>query len=505
MATAISTTRTLWRAGCRRGLVSRSRSARLLATAATEKREGDISDAFASLSGKGFSPLDPRFAAVKQQLVAGHEDALQASWFRLLELLQEETALIAEQGSKAIPEVDYQDITSPSADFRAVHRKRGVAVIRNVIPDDEVLAMKDELRAYIAANPHTKAFPPENPQVFELYWSPAQIKARSHPNLLKAQQFLMKFWHSKDPNALVSTRHPAIYADRLRMRLPGDARFALGPHVDGGSCERWEETGYGRGKVYADIWRGDWESYDPWESSCRLPVVSDLYRGVGACSMFRMFQGWLSMSTTGPFQGTLLVNPLLRHSTAYFLLRPFFSSRNTNPESADYLAPSNWPLDLSSTNSWLHGASQGHGQELRPELHPHLKLEETMIHMPEVHPGDYVSWHCDTIHAVDKVHSGFSDSSVMYIPTCPLTVNNAEYLARQRRAFLDGAPSPDFGGGLGESQHIGRMGVEDVRRVDEGAGMRGMGLREFDDGEEGLSHGEREVVARANKILGFYD
>ena len=75
----------------------------------------------------------------------------------------------------------------------------------------------------------TKAFPKEAPQVFELYWSPAQIKARSHPNLIKAQRFLMEFWHSKNEQALISSSHPTIYADRLRMRLPGDARFALGP------------------------------------------------------------------------------------------------------------------------------------------------------------------------------------------------------------------------------------------------------------------------------------
>jgi hypothetical protein len=193
-----------------------------------------------------------------------------------------------------IPEIDFKDIDNASPEFRSEHKKRGVAVIRNVIPQEEVLAMKDELREYIKANPHTKAFPPENPQIFELYWSPSQIKARAHPNLIQAQRFLMEFWHSKDPNALVSSSHPMMYADRLRMRLPGDARFALGPHVDGGSCERWEEDGYGRGKVYDAIWQGKWEEYDPWESSTRLPVVSDKYQGVGACSMFRMFQGWLA-------------------------------------------------------------------------------------------------------------------------------------------------------------------------------------------------------------------
>lgn len=245
-----------------------------------------------------FSPLEPRFREVKARLIAGYEQAVHESWNRLLASLREETSTISKLGSKVIPTINFKDIDNASDEFRNEHKKRGVAVIRNVVPSDEVLEWKDGLREYIKANPHTKAFPPDNPQVYELYWSPAQIKARAHPNLIKAQRFLMEFWHSKDPNALVSSSHPTMYADRLRMRLPGDAKFALGPHVDGGSCERWEEEGYGRGGVYDAVWQGRWEEYDPWESSTRLPVVSDLYQGVGACSMFRMFQGWLSSKSS---------------------------------------------------------------------------------------------------------------------------------------------------------------------------------------------------------------
>lgn len=502
-----------WRAGCRRAVKATpsKKTIRNAATSTQSKREGDISDAFASLSGMQFDKLDSRFAGIKQSLVAGHEEALHASWNRLLASLREEITLIREQKSKVIPEIDFKDIDAASPEFRAEHKKRGVAVIRNVVPEQQVLDLKQELREYIASNPHTKAFPPENPQVFELYWSPAQIKARSHPNLIKAQRFLMEFWQSKDPNALVSGSHPTIYADRLRMRLPGDARFALGPHVDGGSCERWEPDGYGKGRVYDEIWKGNWEAYDPWESSSRLPVSSDLYQGVGACSMFRMFQGWLAMSNTGPFEGTLLVNPLLSRATAYFLLRPFFSPKNainvpqdsTEPFPTSYLDASNWELDLSPQNSWLQGATPGHGQELRHALHPHLDLPNTMVHMPRVRPGDYVSWHCDSIHAVDSVHAGKTDSSVLYIPSCPLSVGNAEYLARQRAAFLEGTPSPDFGGGIGESKHVNRPGVEDVERVDAEDGMRAFGLKKWESDAAGLSAGQKQVMERANEILGF--
>jgi hypothetical protein len=369
--------------------------------AVAQKQEGDISDAFASLSGLEFGPLDQRFAAIKAQLIAGNEDKVRASWERLLASLREEVSVIAELGSKVIPEVDYRDIESPSENFSREYRKRGVAVIRGAIPKSEALQLKEDLRTYIRNNPQTKAFPPENPQVFELYWSPSQVRARSHPNLLKTQKFLMSFWHSNDPHALVSSSHPTIYADRVRMRLPGDNRFALGPHIDGGGPERWEPEGYGRGQVYERIFAGEWEQYDPWESSCRLPVVSDLYNGSSSCTVFRMAQGWLSMSETGPFEGTLLVNPLLSRATAYLLLRPFFSPiiQATNPAAddfpGDFLASDNWRLD-EPPNSWLHGASPGMGQELRGFLHPHLELNKTMTHVPVVQPGDYVAWHCDS-------------------------------------------------------------------------------------------------------------
>jgi hypothetical protein len=359
------------------------------------------------------------------------------------------------------------------------------------------------------------AFPADNPQVFELYWSTTQLLARGNPNLLKTHRFLMSYWHSANPNVPLSMKHPISYADRLRMRLPGDAKFALGPHVDGGSVERWDEQGYGLGKVYDSIWKGRWEEFDPWEASCRLPVVSDLHQGVGACSAFRMFQGWLSMSTTRPFEGTLLVNPLLAKATAYYLLRPFFSpKRGVDPgaqtasdavtNSADFLASNNWEMDT-TPSSWVHGATPGHGQELSHLLHPHLNLQESMIHMPKVRPGDYVAWHCDTIHSVDKTHAGKSDSSVLYIPACPMTEDNANYLLRQRENFVNGTPSPDFGGGVGESEHAGRTLAQDAEQLVGDEGCRAMGLKEWDSNVTGLTPGEKVILDRANKILGFYD
>ncbi|KAI9670008.1 MAG: hypothetical protein M1831_007044 [Alyxoria varia] len=475
-------------------------------TNATEgKKEGDISDAFASLSGQEFKPLEPRFADLKRRLVQGNEDKVQASWDRLLLTLRKEIPIIASLGPRIIPEIDFSEIDNPSAEFVAEHKKRGVAVVRNVLPEKEAVQLKTDLQSYIRANPHTKAFPPSNPQVYELYWSPSQMKARTHPKLLKTQKFLMSHWHSENPSAAISLSHPTAYADQLRIRQPGDSRFAPGPHVEGGSCERWEEHGYGLGHVYDSIFQGQWEQYDPWEASCRLPVVSDLYGGIGACSMLQLYQGWLAMSSAGPFEGTLLVNPLLGVATAYYLLRPFFSPVQSNLSSSqDFLQPSNWRM-LADPDSWLQGASPGRGQELRGHLHPHLGLEKTMVHVPQVRPGDYVAWHCDTIHAIDQVHKGTSDSSVMYIPSCPLSEVNAQYLARQRDAFLNGTPGPDFPGGEGESRHVGKPTVDDMLKTTEAGSLRAFGLESWNSEEELLSPGQKTIMDFANKSLGFYD
>ncbi|MCJ1350753.1 MAG: hypothetical protein MMC33_000734 [Icmadophila ericetorum] len=497
-----STTRTLLSLHpITRSSFSRSYAAQAASITAA-KKEGDISSVFVSLSGTKQKPLPQRFITQKYRLIAGKEEALMTSWNRLLQKLEEEARVIKSLGSIIVPEINYEDIDRPSTQFTEDHKRRGVALVRGCVSEKQALDWKENIRAYLRANPSTKAFPADKPAVYELYWTPSQVEARAHPNLLRTHKFLLSQWHSKDKNALISVNHPVSYADRLRIRMPGDSGFSLGPHVDGGSCERWEASGYGLGHVYDTIFAGEWENYDAFESSCRLPVVSDLYSGAGACSMFRMYQGWMAMSHTSPGEGTLLVNPLFKLATAYYMLRPFFSPKRHSPGSAAYLDARNWQLEPEPTVE-LQGASMGHTQELNDALHPHLRLKDTMVHVPTVRPGDYIAWHCDTIHAVDGVHTGKTDSSVMYIPACPLTEANARYLARQRQAFIEGVPGNDFPGGKGESQHIGRGSLEHVARIGSDEGQQAMGLKKWDTEGSSTTAGEREVLRKANEVLGF--
>ncbi|KAI4123466.1 MAG: hypothetical protein LQ341_007197 [Variospora aurantia] len=246
-------------------------------TSTSPKPAGDISSVFPSLSGTASPPLPPRFADLKRRLIRGHEPRVQDSWRRLLVALQQQRQEITALGSAIVPEINFWDLSDvpKRTRFRDGLHKRGVAVIRGVVPENEALDWKELLRRYIRTNPSTKGFPPTNPAVYELYWSPSQILARAHPNILRVQKFLMSHWRATTSSSstrnndndivarLISTSHPLAYADRLRIRQPGDSSFALGPHIDGGSVERWEEHGYGLGGVYDHIFHGEWESYDP--------------------------------------------------------------------------------------------------------------------------------------------------------------------------------------------------------------------------------------------------
>lgn len=137
------------------------------ATTQAQRRAGDISDAFASLSGHQFKPLAPEYADLKSRLIRGHESEVRESWERLLRHLREEIPLIVELGSKVIPDIDFKDLDNAPETFSNELRKRGVAVVRGVVPEQEVLQWKDDLREYIRQNPQTKG-EHANPCVFSI-------------------------------------------------------------------------------------------------------------------------------------------------------------------------------------------------------------------------------------------------------------------------------------------------------------------------------------------------
>ena len=123
----------------------------------------------------------------------------------------------------------------------------------------------------------SEGFPASQPAFYELYNTKGQILARTHPGLVNTQKALLSFWHTSDPNSEVSLVQPISYFDRLRIREPSPTGWFIGPHIDGGGIERWEDPGYR--SCYARIFEGgdSWRQHDPYDASPRLIAKQDLY------------------------------------------------------------------------------------------------------------------------------------------------------------------------------------------------------------------------------------
>ncbi|KIL63988.1 hypothetical protein M378DRAFT_186857 [Amanita muscaria Koide BX008] len=455
------------------------------------KEEGTIAAIFTSLSGEEGSKLPDRFASLKQSL---WKDSLVESWRQVLKELEEKVEMIADRGTQIIPQVLFDEIKAGLSDKQIEDIKQvGTVVIKGGIPKGEALQWKSDIKAYAALNKdQVKGFPADNIQVYELYNTPAQISARTHPNAIATQRFLLSLWHKSDASSLVDLSNPVSYFDRLRIRQPGDEQFTLGPHVDGGSVEHWEDPSFRA--CFSKILQGGsaWREHDPYDASPRVNAKHDLYNVSNKCSIFRAWQGWTSMSNTGPNEGTLKVFPNILLGTSYLILRPFFRPRNPQSSSLKF---EDWTVNIDTPD--FPGSILGNTQEFNEKTHPHMSFDRTMVSAPRVDPGDQVFWHCDVIHAVEGQHRGTSDSSVLYIPAVPLTVDNAHFMRQQRENFEAGLPPPDFPGGKGESECVGRARGEDVKRPE---ARRVLGLDPF----VSASLGENaKVVELANEALGF--
>ncbi|KAM0420750.1 hypothetical protein ACHAPT_011411 [Fusarium lateritium] len=459
--------------------------------------------------------LPSRFARIKRNLIRGHEAELEASWTRLITALRDEVDRIEDLGAHLIPSIEFSDIDDEAQTTRFGRdlRRYGVGVIRKVVPRADTDTAVRETVDYLDSKRHIKALQ-HDPACFDFFWTPAQVRSRAHPNVLSAQRFMMGLWETGPDDQLV-TRLPITYVDRIRVHGNGEnqsnglnvppleppqsaddwiqalqSSAGIIAQVDNGSLERWEPDGYQHAGTYNHIFHGRWEDHDPWECTSRTSVTTDLYNGYGACTIFRMFQGILALSTVEPGMVRLLPSPKL--ATAYYLLRPFFTTKNPPPETRSgpeweaYLAPDNWQLQR-DPDSIIHGAVPGHAQRITEIWHPHLHLRGSMITLPTLQPGDYILWHPDLPYYLSSNNYGLKTPSgsnsevsmLVYMPAAPLTQTNALYLARQRKAFQRGHPGPDFdstGRGIVEEDSDTRPGEKEIAEVGGPAALQAMGL-----------------------------
>lgn len=431
---------------------------------------------------------DPDFIVAKKKILDRYgRDALWRGWLQVCNNLKTVTDEIEAKGNSIIPIFDTQSVLEAgglSESQRAEAKRIGTFVFRQTVPKAETEQLYHELKQYIGDNKDTiQGWPAESPSMLILYDSPVQNTLRGHPNQLRLQRLLNGLWH----DATGKTKpDPLMYHDGVRDRAPGQPFLGLGPHIDAGSLCRWVDEGYIN--TYSKIFQGNVNEHDCYDLSLRHLANQELFPGMAHSSVFRSFQGWTALTPTAPREGTIMVYPNVADVIAYVLLRPFFTPPS-NPE--DIMKAEMWELD--EKTGWFPGTTKPDSQRLSRASHPHLRLEQCLVHMPKLEPGDSVWWHSDVslsplpslsstalahedvhvtrssfrlitiqvCHAVDTEHLGSTNAAVAFIAACPTTAVTEAYVKRQLEATLSGKPSPDYseGNDLDERTLKGYVGL----------------------------------------------
>ncbi|MTH47658.1 DUF1479 domain-containing protein [Intestinirhabdus alba] len=364
------------------------------------------------------------------------------------------------QGDAVWPVLEYADIAAGriTPRQREAIRRRGCAVIKGHFPRQRALEWDRSMLDYLARNRFDEVYkgPGDNffgtlaasrPEIYPIYWSQAQMQARQSEEMASVQSFLNRLWTFEsegkrwfDPDVSV------IYPDRIRRRPPGTTSKGLGAHTDSGALERWLLPAWQR--VFADVFSGDPQRYDPWRAAHRPDVEEYSVDNTTRCSVFRTFQGWTALSDMLPGQGLLHVVPI-PEAMAWLLLRPLLDDV---PEDE------------------LCGVTPGRALPVSERWHP--LLMEALTSIPQLEAGDSVWWHSDLIHSVAPVTDQQGWGNVMYIPAAPLCERNLAYARRVKAALETGASPADFPREDYETQWEGRFTLNDLNAH----GRRALGM-----------------------------
>lgn len=397
---------------------------------------------------KSTPDVTDRIVAFKRSLAPARQtlqrayDEVTAHVGRAVDVIRADAAA----GRPVVPEVAYGDIRDGrvSDATRSAIRATGCAVVRGVFPSSQASDWFGELGEYLDTNRYEarevekrsldqyfSALKAGRPQIFNVYWSKPQVRARQDPKLAQTRAFLNRQWRY---DGVFDPDRECAYADRIRRRQPGDTTLGLSPHMDAGTVERWIDPGYQQ--VYRHVFAGRWRDYDPFDGTHRLTTHE--IPSPAVCSLFRTYQGWTALTRQGPSDGTLRLIPIAQ-GICYVLLRA---------------------LQDDVAEHDLCGAAPGRALGVSPEWHPDLM--PGLVSIPEVEPGDTVFWHTDVCHAVADEHRGHEPASVIYIGAAPDCAKNRAYLPTQKAAFLSGRSAPDFAAMDFEVDFTGRATEDDL-------------------------------------------
>ncbi|MFI5959082.1 DUF1479 domain-containing protein [Cryptosporangium sp. NPDC051539] len=381
------------------------------------------------------------FAAVEQRIQT-EVDAIRAEKAR---------------GEQVWPVIDYADIEAGTVSPEAVAKlkRRGCLVVRGHFPREQALAWDEGIVEYVESNQFFENYrgPGDDffgsvgskPEIYPIYWSPAQMQARQSVRMSNVQKFLNGRWtHASEGVQWFDPDRDSLYPDRIRRRPPGATSGGLGTHLDPGTLDLWMTEAYQQ--AFRHLFDGTVEQYDPWDAAYR--TAGPQYPGSTMCSVFRTFQGWTALSDMAHDQGVLHTVPIPA-AMAYLMLRPLLDD-----------VPEDEMCGVAVNQVFPAGS----------RWHP--LLIEALTGIPDVAAGDSVWWHCDMIHSVAPVEDQVGWGNVMYIPAAPWCPRNERYAASVREAFVTGSSPSDFPEEHYERTWPNRYSVDDLNET----GRRGLGL-----------------------------
>ncbi|MEB3368894.1 DUF1479 domain-containing protein [Saccharopolyspora mangrovi] len=363
----------------------------------------------------------------------------------------------ADRGEQVWPVINYTDIARGTVTEaqRAKVEQRGCLVVRGHFDRDQALAWDAGVVDYVERNDFFTHYrgPGDDffgsvgskPEIYPIYWSPAQMQARQSDRMARVQSFLNSFWkHESEGVRWFEPDRDAMYPDRIRRRPPGTDSAGLGTHCDPGTLDLWMTSAYQ--KAFRHLFDGTVEHYDPWDAAHR--TAGPQYPGSTMCSAFRTFQGWTALSDMDHDQGVLHTVPI-PEAMSYLMLRPLLPDV-PDDEMCGVTTNQVFPAD----HKW------------------HSELLDSLTGIPDVKAGDSVWWHCDMIHSVAPVADQEGWGNVMYIPAAPWCPRNETYAASVRDAFLTGSSPSDFPPEHYERDWEGRFTADQLNET----GRRGLGF-----------------------------
>lgn len=362
-----------------------------------------------------------------------------------------------ERGESVWPEIDYADLAAGRVTDEqvALVKERGCLIVRGHFDRDQALAWDADIVDYVESNDFFENYrgPGDDffgsvgskPEIYPIYWSPAQMQARQSERMAGVQSFLNRLWrHESDGRQWFDPDRDLLYPDRIRRRPEGASSNGLGTHLDPGTLDLWMTQAYQQ--AFGALFDGRVEEYDPWDAAHR--TAGPQYPGSTMCSAFRTFQGWTALSDMEHDQGVLHTVPI-PEAMAYLMLRPLLDD-----VPADDMCGVTVNQVFPVSEKW------------------HALLLRAVTGIPDVRAGDSVWWHCDMIHSVAPVTDQKGWGNVMYIPAAPWCPRNEAYAEVVRDAFLAGASPSDFPAEDYEADWPNRFGVDDLNET----GRRGLGL-----------------------------